>query len=349
MMLGIVLHSAAVFSTHEYWLVSYERTSIYFDWLISTIHTFRMPLFFMIAGFFALMLLQRYKTRKFITNRTNRIVVPFISAFLLLNPFQNLLMSMYYQQLEAPKNYFIEYSISHLWFLVNLMGYCILLWLGIMVMRSLRIKVKILRLPKQAFLAAVLIFPIFNISVLAAGNLGVHIYEDLVLLGQPVTFMYYLAFFLFGAVIFLYKPWVELIETNRFIYLSLTIAALLVMGSLFEMIPAEPEGIFLKIGREYLETISILLICLFLWSFFARLLKASSKVMKYLSEASYTVYLFHHILVVAFVILINLNGINAHPAILFTCLVALVFISSLAIHQFVIMRVSRLRFMFNGR
>jgi len=347
MMLGVDLHSAAVFSIHKYWLVSYERTSTHLDWLTSSIHSFRMPLFFVIAGFFALMLLQRYKASKFMKNRSKRIVIPFISAVLLINPLQNMLMTIYYK--ETTVNYFVDYAISHLWFLVNLMGYCLILLLSGFLLRGVHMKSEIFMSSTKGFFAVVLAFPLFIIIVLTAGTLGLPIYEHVVLLGSPVTFMYYLSFFLFGAIIFAHKPWLELIETKIFMFLSLTGVALMIMNTLPRVIGVEPESVLSKVGREYIETISVLFICLFLWSSFAHLFKQSSKVMAYLAGASYTIYLLHHLLVVAFTMLINISGINAHPLLIFTCLVTLVFVTSLAIHKFVILRFSRLRFMFNGQ
>jgi glucan biosynthesis protein C len=54
--------------------------------LFYVIHTFRMTLFFIIAGFFARLLLQRRGAKEFIRNRTGRIAAPMVVAWLIFIP-----------------------------------------------------------------------------------------------------------------------------------------------------------------------------------------------------------------------------------------------------------------------
>ena len=51
MILGIVLHSANVFSDSD-WAIQNIDTSVYFSYLVEVIHLFRMPAFFIVSGFF---------------------------------------------------------------------------------------------------------------------------------------------------------------------------------------------------------------------------------------------------------------------------------------------------------
>ncbi|MDB4749990.1 acyltransferase family protein, partial [Rubripirellula sp.] len=51
MLLGIVLHSAFSFAPIP-WIVRDSQQSEFFYYLVSFIHGFRMPLFFLISGFF---------------------------------------------------------------------------------------------------------------------------------------------------------------------------------------------------------------------------------------------------------------------------------------------------------
>jgi glucan biosynthesis protein C len=79
MLLGLVLHSAVsyvVAPMHEAWPYKDAATSTIFDLLVFFVHLFRMPVFFVVAGFFAGMLMQRDGARGFIRNRALRVLVP---------------------------------------------------------------------------------------------------------------------------------------------------------------------------------------------------------------------------------------------------------------------------------
>lgn len=79
MWLGIVLHVCVVYITvpiHLPWRD--DRHTITADFLFATIHTFRMPVFFVIAGFLALMLLQKRGARGFARHRLMRLGLPFL-------------------------------------------------------------------------------------------------------------------------------------------------------------------------------------------------------------------------------------------------------------------------------
>ncbi|ORA49135.1 hypothetical protein BST21_07765 [Mycolicibacterium celeriflavum] len=48
-------------------------------------HIFRMPVFFLIAGYFGRLLAERYETRKFIKDRAKRIAIPLVITFFLIS------------------------------------------------------------------------------------------------------------------------------------------------------------------------------------------------------------------------------------------------------------------------
>src|SRR6478672_10118377 len=63
MLLGLVIHSAMgyiVFPTDRVWPFKDPHPNAFYDLLVVFIHSFRMPVFFVIAGFFAAFL---YTTR----------------------------------------------------------------------------------------------------------------------------------------------------------------------------------------------------------------------------------------------------------------------------------------------
>ena len=80
MLLGIVIHGAIPFLDHDVESLSGDVVSFSF-WLV---HLFRMPAFFMLSGFFAALLWQRYGGAGMLMNRFERIVLPFITFFFVL-------------------------------------------------------------------------------------------------------------------------------------------------------------------------------------------------------------------------------------------------------------------------
>lgn len=90
MLLGLVIHSAVTYGVIDYgnaWsLKDPAATSLSNDFIVILIHVFRMPIFFVVAGFFGAMLFYERKPLKMVENRVSRIVYPFIVFLLVLNP-----------------------------------------------------------------------------------------------------------------------------------------------------------------------------------------------------------------------------------------------------------------------
>ena len=79
MWLGIVLHVAANHLTGPSPLPWRDRdTSAWADLITALIHAFRMPVFFILAGFFAALLVQRRGWRGMLHDRFRRIALPFL-------------------------------------------------------------------------------------------------------------------------------------------------------------------------------------------------------------------------------------------------------------------------------
>lgn len=89
MLLGLVLHTALAYvpelSSGE-WPYQDRQASDWFGWLVSLIHVFRMPAFFAVAGFFASYLVEKRGTGAFLRHRLNRIGVPLVAGWVFLFP-----------------------------------------------------------------------------------------------------------------------------------------------------------------------------------------------------------------------------------------------------------------------
>ena len=88
MLLGIVLHGALVFIPGA-WVVtdaSAQGEGTPFAVLVAAIHGFRMPLFFVMSGFFTAMLWRRRGLQALVQHRARRLLVPLIIAMLTVIP-----------------------------------------------------------------------------------------------------------------------------------------------------------------------------------------------------------------------------------------------------------------------
>lgn len=84
-LLGIVLHSALPYADihHNFpWPDLSQQHSMILDTLVGVIHMFRMPVFFLLAGFFAYVIWHKSKEFGFVLNRAKRILLPFLVCWL---------------------------------------------------------------------------------------------------------------------------------------------------------------------------------------------------------------------------------------------------------------------------
>jgi glucans biosynthesis protein C len=90
MLLGVVLHASVSYMPHAMpdlvWAARDRSVSPFFDWLFWSIHAFRLPLFFALAGFFTVILHDARGTRGYLVHRSRRLLVPLLGAALILLP-----------------------------------------------------------------------------------------------------------------------------------------------------------------------------------------------------------------------------------------------------------------------
>lgn len=139
MILGVAIHSATAYSTFPgVWWLKDPVTSRWADLVILFLHSFRLPAFFVMSGFFASMLLARRGWQGFLENRAARLGLPFLLCMLATFPLLKL-SSVYCHFLGKDPNPLsrmlgwlaegrLEHSVEpmHLWFLEVLMWNCLL-------------------------------------------------------------------------------------------------------------------------------------------------------------------------------------------------------------------------------
>jgi peptidoglycan/LPS O-acetylase OafA/YrhL len=89
MMLGVVLHAAVAYMQTpmgELWPYKDAQTWYVFDVLVAFLHTFRMPVFFVMAGFFASLLYVQRGVRSMVRNRAQRVLAPLLVGWIVIFP-----------------------------------------------------------------------------------------------------------------------------------------------------------------------------------------------------------------------------------------------------------------------
>ena len=303
MMLGLVLHSAATYSIDVGdWPINDPKAMSYSnDFIVGLIHSFRMPIFFLIAGFFGSMLFYEKTPLKMIKNRISRVVYPFLVFLILLWPLM-LLTFGYTKSVFAGSHdpfaevvsifsspfAFIPRHTIHLWFLYYLIIITILTVLIAFQMKMFpRVRKEIIKIFKWmiqnpirrlAFFPT-LIFALYFVSEITEVETAPFFFLN------PISLIFYFVFYLIGWLLFKSKDvlpsfktadwWCAFIGTGLFITFFfyrdelneiplMLISALMIWSFVFGI-----TGLFIRYGSNY-----------------------SSK-MRYISDASYWVYLVH--------------------------------------------------------
>ena len=139
MLIGIPYHVGLVYAAHAVWIVESSEKSLPVTWVIQFSHTFRMPVFFLIAGFFSALMIPRRGLGLWLAGRAWRIGIPLLTSLILVSPLMVLASGVaaggatnaiptLLTEMSSPS---AAWTV-HLWFLLYLLIYCMLfagLWL----------------------------------------------------------------------------------------------------------------------------------------------------------------------------------------------------------------------------
>ncbi|MCP3918900.1 MAG: acyltransferase family protein [bacterium] len=123
--------------------------------------------------------------------------------------------------------------------------------------------------------------------------------------------------------------------------------ALFVAVYLSAALPEEAPSLADTAAGAYVRNLVVWLAIAVVLSAFRRFASRPSTTFAYLSEASYTIYLFHHLCVI--VLALGLRDAALAPVVKFAIVGGTTCVVTLAVHHFVILRVRFLRFAFNGK
>ena len=354
MILGVILHSANVYSTKSHWFVVDDVGHEFFNWIVAAIHLFRMPAFFFVSGFFCALTLERYGTRKFLRVRSTRILVPLLATTLLINPLQAFVVEWTKVGTSALFSQAVTNAIEngiwlfHLWFLVDVMVFFLLaataFSLAPVRQSIIRLKQAPADLSSSTRLAVIafLLLPLINVACFGAAWVTGHAYASLFGLTSLYRLMLYLPFFLVGMLAFWRADILKRFTGGLWIY------AVILVGSLFlGQVNIEQTSTLGKFVPYYLNALTTWLAIGVVLSLFAKYFSRPSPLFTYLSDASYSIYLFHHVLVI--ILGYTLLDQSWPTPIKFTLVAGTTLTISVAIHHFLVLRYSPIRFLFNGK
>ena len=337
--LVVISHAAQVYNPQQSWLVFNDTGSTLAYYAVTLTSQLRMPAFFIVAGFFTVL---SFHKQNFLSRRLSRLFIPLVTVAVTLNSLQAYLLTQ-----TGWKEYgILEYLskgdwIQHLWFLINLITYTIFSFL-------LAVKVNektktvlhtLIRAMKKVPISVVLAFlPSVSIFILIVDKfipgyiLGINLDQIL----------WYMPFFFFGALISADRELLRrFTHISPFITIPITIVAFMLNAHF-----ASQLNLFEKVMYTYSGVLGTWFASALLFYIFKKVADRPSTFFSKLSEASYSVYLVHHLVVVMIaLVLIRVSLPPTAGVLLLTLLVGCI---SYGIHAMVISKSKLLTYLMNG-
>jgi glucan biosynthesis protein C len=310
MLAGLFFHAALAYSPmlHSFWPSADPKNHLVFDIFAWASHLFRMPVFFLLAGFFCALMLQQSGGMAFFKNRMLRIALPlllflpvlwvlmkWVIQFGLEHVTQQPPFLIFIQTLlalpEPPK---LPLSTMHLWFLYHLLFLYLLTWCCRVLLD--RKMISGLRAIKPNLLLLLMIVS----CVPALYAVSVPFPAPEWIFPALWALWFYGLFFALGYGFYLYPDWLEQFAPDRHFYL--------VIGGIsyafyYYLLPAnlippalnadtQPQGL-LKLTITMFEAMSAVLWTLAAVLYARQFLDRSSPLLRYISNVSYWVYIVH--------------------------------------------------------
>jgi peptidoglycan/LPS O-acetylase OafA/YrhL len=319
LLLGIALHAAQPFIAGLPWIVT-ETPSNTLAGFWYTIHMFRMPLFFLIAGFFGRMMIERRGTTAFVKDRLRRILVPLVVGLPIVILVSGLAMALgalvaggALGSVEPPgrppggeqAGLLGRIPLIHLWFLY----YLVLFYIGAVVLRSgctvvfgrtgrvhAAVDTAVRFLMRSAWGPVMLALPIgAYYARLENWSPWGGLPAPFLIIPDIGALLVYGSFFGFGWLLHRQLPLLKSLETRWPFYGACAIATWIVCRTIGGSTPH--WGPYLE-GRELLAYTMSYAMGAWCWSFALiglalRFLSSESAVRRYLADSSYWLYLMH--------------------------------------------------------
>ena len=359
MCLVVFYHIGNIYMYKSTWIVSDQNSKMYIFNIINEIMPlFRMPGFFIISGFFTMFSLRKYGSLTFLKLRLSRVVIPLVSTAATLNTAQSYFQYSYINGNKCTFFWYLQNKllttwtdgswVSHLWFLNCLIIYFLFSALSYSIRDNVHFEklkffssiIEKLR-TKNRFL---LVFPLFMLSFFAIGKVfPFFIWGDIFNAISMYQILQFAPFFFFGFWLFAdEKLQKEFCGIHNWTFPALVLAFII-----FRNTTSATHGILenvLHIYAKYLISWIMVNYCFYL---FYRFFNDKSDIFKFLSDSAYTIYLFHHIIVIS--IGYWLIQFDLVPIMKFLIVLCITLFITVTIHIKIVARNRIVQFVFNGK
>ena len=341
----VMIHTLQVYNPEHTWLIYSEKGMIWVPDAIKLLMLFALPSFFIMSGYFAALSIYHHGTERFFESRLKRIVIPIISAAVTLNSVQTYLLvkngRMHFELWD-----YISHGewISHLWFLIDLTVFLFLSYLYVKYFSKHLRKIAAWiekYIPRINIYVILVMFVFLTVVLLALFSIFSAYLNNPIL--NIRSLLFYLPFFLLGALMWRYEAVYKKILDLHFLPILIIIA--LTFFSSQHLIGYEEK--FYRFAYYFLDTSAHLFASILCFMLFYRFVNKYVSWIEKLSDASYSIYLFHHLFVVAVGLLLIRFGIDGYIGVpvLFVSAVGI----SLFIHNMLISKIPLFGFLFNGK
>lgn len=310
MLLGIVIHTALTYGPpiENVWAGLYdtEDSMVFFGHVTDFIHVFRMPAFFVIAGFFGALLFYERSPRTMIMNRINRVALPLGVFVLLLFPLVRMawtsslyrfndkilrpieLWNIYWDGTRLPDR------TMHLWFLYYLAMISLVFWLAALGLKRLpKVTASITavfdRLNQNPFLRP-LLFAVVTFTTFYYMN-SFEAIAPASTAWTPVggTFLYYAVFYGYGWILLKSRPVLLSFKNHDWLLFGIGCSLFILKINLYDY--DDERGI--QILLMGINALCVWLLVFSINGLFLRYANGHSPSMRYMSDSAYWVYLIH--------------------------------------------------------
>ncbi|MFK7799250.1 MAG: acyltransferase family protein [Aureispira sp.] len=309
MLLGIVLHSCMPYMVTDIG-ASRDLNAMHIsnDVIAALIHMFRMPVFFLIAGFFGALLFYERGFIEMLKNRTSRVLYPFVVFLLLMYPivtfsrkYEKAVFAGSEQAVEAAASYFpnfltfLPHSILHLWFLYYLILFIII---------SSQLALIFKKLPQLSLHISstfnwIIQKPVIRVFIFATMTSLLYLIMGGSSLPTPdsfmptrSTFLFYFYFYIIGWVLYKSKHLLDHLKQLDWLCIILGLVVFIISIAIndLKLVDISP---YQEISKILFQSLIVWLFIFGIMGLFIRYKSEHSARMRYISDASYWVYLVH--------------------------------------------------------
>lgn len=339
LLLGIVLHSGLSFmkySLGDSWIYKHQETSLFFDTLVLFIHTFRVPVFFVLAGFFLEISLEKHSVNQVLLKKTKRIGIPLVIGVLFLFPIVEYSLKKSIETSFTIEKYLVfwktsNYNTMHLWFLYYLLLFYSVHALSSNLFKKLKQK---LQQQKEKLIGIILVvFMVISIFILTKNPKSFD--GDYSLIPNLGSILYYLLYYVLGIFFYQSKYFFHFVKKYYMLFFGIGYVH-------FAILLYSRSIVNIKVDFSNFENILFVItsysFIVAFFGLFSVISKKHNKNIQYISKSSYLVYVIH--LPILTILLSYFVNLQLNIYILFVFLISFTLIVSYAIFE-VITRIKK--------